>query len=156
MILNPPGTVVALTDCTWTCGLLNSVSVAMPPNGTSGATTSPPFCAATVASTVAVNPRKLAVPRSVSWPFLGCDRLDVVEEEDRRSEIRLGDGRGARELAAPLAQRAVPQRQRPHLELLRRGIDRARVAGSGERAPEVTDPRAVAAHPYDDAVRLMP
>ena len=64
----PPGTGDALTLCTLMPGSENTVMVANPPNGTSGATTSLPFCAETVASTVALSPRKVAVPRSVRRP----------------------------------------------------------------------------------------
>ena len=46
----PPGVADALTLWTPTCGAENTVSVAKPPNGTSGTTTSLPFSALTVAS----------------------------------------------------------------------------------------------------------
>jgi Phosphodiester glycosidase len=64
--LNPPVTVTALTDCTRTCGSLNSVIVAIPPNGTSGATTSAPSRVPTTALTLALSPNRLAVPRTIS------------------------------------------------------------------------------------------
>src|SRR5689334_8985347 len=65
---NPPGADVAPTLCTSTCGLEKTVSVAKPPNGTSGATISFPSLALTVASTVAVTPNSDAVPLSVRRP----------------------------------------------------------------------------------------
>src|SRR6202012_4834172 len=65
---NPPGAGDALTLCTLIRGSENTVTVARPPKGTSGATTSLPSCAETVASTVALSPRKVAVPRRVRRP----------------------------------------------------------------------------------------
>ena len=77
----PPGTGAALTPCTLMRGSENTVIVARPPKGTSGATTSLPSCAETVASTVALRPSRVAVPRRVRRPS---------EEATGVSEVRNG------------------------------------------------------------------
>ena len=94
--LKPPGTGEALTPWTWTCGSENTVIVARPPNGTSGATTSLPSWAETVASTVALRPNSVAVPRRVSRPSAGGDRGDRLEDRRRRPQVGLGRRRRCR------------------------------------------------------------
>ncbi len=85
--LNPSAVGVPLTDSTVIRGSENTVTVARPPKGRSGATTSLPSVAATVASTEAVTPRTVAVPRSVrpSVPLATGCTLSRIGSEARRS-----------------------------------------------------------------------
>ena len=103
--LKPPGTGEALTPWTAMRGSENTVIVASPPNGTSGATTSLPSWAETVASTVALRPSRVAVPRRVRRPS---------EEATGVTELR----NGAAARRSDSATTALPLRRLPCLTRL--------------------------------------
>ena len=157
--VKPSGGAAALTPSTWTCGLLNTVTVASPPNGTSGAITRPPSLAATVASTRRGHAEQRRGPPQRELAVRRRDRLHRVEERHRGAQIALGHPRAARQLVrracAGSRRGASAGRCRARL---REASSRADVAGLAEqRAPELAGIRErYRRDPDHDAVGLVP
>ena len=113
-------------------GSENTVIVASPPKGTSGATTSLPSWAETVASTVALRPSSVAVPRRVRRPSEEATGVTEVRNgaAARRSDS-VDDG-AAGEAVALLDQAGVVQGEQSVLEQLGRGPQRPDVRRPGQ------------------------